>query len=147
MNGSLNYIIEYDKIPNKYTLTKFLRNKYKLLITFYNKEIYGRVYIIDTKNNIKQTCEFLQGELHGSFKKFNNNSIVTLINYSFGRRHGLSYYWNNNTIQKICNYKFNMLDGILKYWHTDLQIEAKYDSNYLIHCIYYINPTKIYIEY
>lgn len=148
MDGSLNYIIKYSKIPTKYVLTKFLRNKYKLLITICNKEIDDSVYIIDTKNSIKQVCQFLQGELHGSFKMFdNNNSIITLINYSFGKRHGLSYYWNNNTIEKMCNYKFNMLDGILKYWNSDLQIEAKYESNYLTYCLYYINPTKIYIEY
>jgi len=147
IDGSLNYIIKYDKIPIKYTLTKFLRNKNKLIITFYNKEIDGELFILDKKNHVKQLIDFVQGELHGNYKKFHNESIISLINYSFGKRHGLAYYWNNNTIEKMCNYKFNMLDGILKYWGSELQIEAVYSSNYLTQCLYYIDSKKIHIDY
>ena len=145
-DGSLNCVINFSNIPSNYLLTKYLKNK-KISITFNNNLINGPVILTDTKNHITDISEFVHGELHGTYKKFNKGNITSLLNYSFGKRHGLAYYWDEYNIKKMCNYKFNMLDGILKYWGEHLQLDAIFKNNNLTKGIYYFNTTKIDLDY
>jgi antitoxin component YwqK of YwqJK toxin-antitoxin module len=99
----------------------------KMVTSYVKGKKQGPQVIVDENGQVTEKAYFYDGQLHGTYVKYNRKSIKEERTYQFGKLNGmLRLYHDNGKLMEESPYENGVREGIAKWYNTDGEVTIEY---------------------